>query len=155
MPGFKIRKATVKDLETLVEHRHRMFEEMSGPKKAKSNLAGDAYRDWAREIMKQKLYHGYIVTDDKGEEAASGCIWLRQVQPSHGRPASMVPYLMSMYTVPKFRRNGLASMVVREAMGWAKKNGYTVMTLHASVAGRNVYPKLGWERTWEMEVDIA
>ena len=37
-------------------------------------------------------------------------------------------------------------MIVKEAMGWAKRNGYSKITLHASPAGRKVYAKLGWKR---------
>lgn len=154
MPGFKIRKAKAADMDLLVKHRQGMFEEMTGAERGSVDMAGDAYRAWAKEMMRQKLYHGYVVTDGRGNVAASGCVWMRQVQPSRGRPASLVPYLVSMYTVPRFRRKGLASMIVKEAMEWAKRNGYRKMTLHASSAGRKVYAKLGWKRTWEMEASL-
>ena len=154
MAAFKIRKAAVKDMDVLAEHRQKMFDEVSAEKPDQGDVRTEPYRAWAREMMRKRLYHGYIVSTDGGKVAASGCVWLRQVQPSRGRPASMVPYLISMYTVPRFRRRGLATIIIREAMAWAKKNGYGAMTLHASPAGRNVYSKLGWERTWEMEVDL-
>ena len=115
-------------------------------------VADDFYRVWAREMMKQRFYHGYIVKTRGRKVAASGCVWLRQVQPSRSRPASLVPYLMSIYTTPKCRRKGLASMIVKESMAWAKKRGYRRMTLHASPVGRKVYSRLGWKRTSEMEV---
>ena len=63
----------------------------------------------------------------------------------------MVPYVLSVYTRPEFRRKGLASMIVEEAMGWAKRHGYYKIVLHASKTGRKVYSQLGWKRTWEME----
>jgi GNAT superfamily N-acetyltransferase len=153
--GFKIRKATSKDMDVLVEHRQKMFDEVSIKKPDPGDVSADPYRAWAREMMKKRIYHGYIVSTEDGKVAASGCVWLRQVQPSRGRSASMVPYLISMYTAPKFRRKGLASMIVKQAMAWAKKNGYGTMTLHASLAGRKVYAKLGWKRTWEMEVRLG
>jgi len=152
--GFKICKATPKDMDVLAEHRQKMFDEMSTEKPGQGDVRTDPYRAWAREMMRKRLYQGYIVSTDDGEAAASGCVWLRQVQPSRGHPASLVPYLISMYTAPGFRRKGLATMIVREAMAWAKKKGYSAMTLHASPAGRKVYTKLGWKRTWEMEVDL-
>ena len=154
MAGFKIRKATSKDMDVLVEHRQKMFDEVSTKKPDPGDVSTDPYRAWASKMMKKRLYHGYIVSTEDGKVAASGCMWLRQVQPSRGRPASLVPYLISMYTAPKFRRKGLASMIVKQAMAWAKKNGYDAITLHASSAGRKVYSQLGWKRTWEMEVDL-
>ena len=131
-----------------------MFDDMTGTTSTKQTIADDPYRSWAKEMMKRRLFHGYVVTTGNGKVAASGCVWLRQAQPSRGRPASLVPYLMSIYTSPEFRRKGLASMIVKETMAWAKKKGYRRMTLHASSVGKKVYSQLGWKRTWEMEVDL-
>lgn len=152
MPGFRIRKATLKDFPTLVEHRNAMFDEYEPLNTEERNVANETYPAWAREKMRLKLFHGYIVETSGGKVAASGCVWLREVQPSRGHPAALVPYLMSIYTDPKFRRRGLASIVVGEAMAWGRKRGYRKMTLHASLQGRKVYSQLGWKRVWEMEV---
>jgi len=148
---FKIRRATAKDIGVLVEHRHKMFEDMTDATADELKVQDASYRVWAREMMKKKLLHGYIAQTKDGTPAASGCVWLREVQPSPGRPAARVPYVLSVYTVPEFRRNGLASMVVEEAMAWAKREGYHKIVLHASTVGRKVYTKLGWKRGREME----
>ncbi len=142
-------------MDVLVEHRNAMFDEYARLTPKERKVAVEAYPAWARDLMKQRLFHGYIVETDRGKVAASGCVWLRQVQPSRGRPASLVPYVMSIYTKPRFRRKGLASMIVRESMAWAEKHGYRKMTLHASLVGRKVYSLLGWKRVWEMEVDLG
>ncbi len=81
-------------------------------------------------------------------------VWLREEQPGPGHGARLVPYLLSMCTESKFRRRGIASMVVKTAVDWARKNGYPGVTLHASKEGRKVYPKLGWTRGWEMYIDF-
>ena len=65
------------------------------------------------------------------------------------------PYLLSMYTEPDFRRRGVASMVVKEAINWCRKNKYERLMLHASEMGRKVYSQLGFKRTWEMRLDLA
>jgi GNAT superfamily N-acetyltransferase len=154
VPGFKIRRATNKDMGILVEHRNAMFDEYAPLTREEHVVADAAYPAWAREMMKKRLFHGYIVETAAGKVAASGCVWLRQVQPSRGRPATIVPYVMSIYTSPRFRRKGLASMIIEETMAWAKKHRYRKMTLHASLVGRKVYSQLGWKRTWEMEVEL-
>ena len=151
MPGFKIRRATSKDLELLVHHRHKMFEEMTRPTEEELRVQDESYRAWAKEMMERRLVHGYVVTTSRRLPAASGCVWLREIQPSPGHPHGMVPYVLSVYTLPEFRRKGLASMIVEEAMAWARKHGYHKIVLHASKTGRKVYSQLGWKRTWEME----
>lgn len=151
MQKFGVRRATARDIDTLVEHRHRMFEEMSHSTAEELMVLDESYRRWAREQMKRRLFHAYVVTAGRGKVAASGCVWLREVQPSPGQAPGLVPYVMSVYTLPEFRRNGLASMVLREATEWARKKGYAKTVLHASSVGRKVYARLGWKRTWEME----
>jgi len=151
VPGFEIRRATAKDLELLVQHRRMMFEEMTRPTKEELKVHDESYRAWAGGMMKRRLMHSYVVTTIGGKPAASGCVWLREMQPSPGHPHGMVPYVLSMYTRPEFRRKGLASMIIEEAMEWAKKHGYYKILLHASLTGRKVYSQLGWKRTWEME----
>lgn len=128
-----------------------MFEEMSDSTTGELQSLEESYGKWAKEMMRLGVFHGYIAKTARGKVAASGCLWLREQQPSPGRPAGLIPYLMSVYTVREYRRNGLASMIVKEAMEWARKRGYYKILLHASVKGRKVYTKLGWKRTWEME----
>ena len=151
MPVFKIRTATTRDLDLLVQHRRSMFEEMASPTKEELSLHDASYRVWAMSMMKRRLLHIYIVETRSGKPAASGGVWLREMQPSPGHPHGMVPYILSVYTRPEFRRKGLASMIVEEATEWAKKHGYYKVVLHASKTGRKVYSQLGWKRTWEME----
>lgn len=154
MPRFSIRDATPGDIPLLVRHRNAMFEEYKPMTEEALKGADKTYGLWAKRMMRLGLFHGYVVETSTGEVAASGCVWLRQVQPSRGRPASLVPYVMSIYTEAAHRRRGLASRIVKEAMRWGRKNGFRRMTLHASTKGKRVYSRLGWERTWEMEVRL-
>jgi GNAT superfamily N-acetyltransferase len=64
-------------------------------------------------------------------------------------------YLLSMYTHRKYRNQGVASSIVREAISWCQKNNYPDMVLHASSMGRSVYEKFGFYRTWEMKLELA
>lgn len=128
-----------------------MFKEMSRPTAEELSVHDASYRAWAKEMMRRRLLHCYIVENLGGKPAASGGVWLREMQPSPGHPHGMVPYVLSVYTSPEFRRKGLASMIVEEAMMWARKHGYYKIVLHASKTGRKVYSQLGWKRTWEME----
>jgi GNAT superfamily N-acetyltransferase len=104
--------------------------------------------------MREETFSCYLVLDARGKAVAGGCVWLREEQPGPGFAGGMVPYVMSMYTEERFRRRGLASLVLDRAAVDARKNGHKWMTLHASKAGRKVYPKLGWKRGWEMYLDL-
>ena len=151
---FRVRPATLRDLEVLVRQRHMMFEDIRHRRAKEHKESDDSYRKWAASTMKRRCLRCYLAISDDGKVAAAGCVWLRPRQPSPGRTAGTEPYLMSMYTEPGFRRKGLASLIVKEAVKWARSRGYDRMTLHASRMGRGVYAKLGWKRAWEMQVDL-
>ncbi len=154
MKGFTVRAATAKDIDTLVHQRHMMFQDMR-PRTAEEHRVQDrSYRSWALRKMRKGILKCFLVTDPKGRVAGGGAVWLREVQPSPGRPARLSPYLMSVYTEPDFRRKGVATIVVKKAEKWARSNGYSEMNLHASRQGRRVYPTLGWKRTWEMSTEL-
>src|SRR5207253_8881228 len=97
----------------------------------------------------------WVVEEDGSSMAAGGCVWLQPVRPRRHRGSMFQPCLLSMCTEPEFRRRGVASMVVEEAVRWCRKNKYGRLMLHASEAGRRVYRKLGFKRTWEMRLDLA
>ena len=86
---FRLRRATSKDIPLLVQHRHKMFEEMAGPAEEELRVHDESYRIWAREMMKRKLLHCYVVETSGGKPAASGGVWLREMQPSPGHPHGM------------------------------------------------------------------
>ena len=149
-----VRKAMSRDLEVLVRHRRGMWIDLGIREKVVLDEADRAYRKWAKLRFKNKSLVGWIAETKGGVEVGSGCIWLRAAQPRPNLKKRIQPYLLSMYTEPPFRRKGVASLVVKEAINWCKKNGYTWLALHASRKGRALYGKLGFSRTWEMRLNL-
>lgn len=154
MPGIRIRRATTRDLDILVDQRRKMFEEIR-PRTPEEHAIGDrAYRAWARRLMQAREFVGFLAVTPAGRVVAGGCVWLQPGQPHPGSAAPFTPYLLSMYTEPEYRDRGIATRLVREAVRWARERGYRRMTLHASRFARRMYLRFGWERTWEMRVDL-
>ena len=112
------------------------------------------YRKWIKDMIEKRKFVGIVAADDEGKIVGSGGIWLRDVHPRPWSSKSAEPYLLSMYTEPRYRGKGVATRIVKEAMKWCKKKGYSSARLHASNLGRRVYSKLGWKRTWEMRVSL-
>ena len=150
-----VRPAGVRDLDALVHQRRAMWKAL-GIRNDELHERGDrVYRRWARARLRNHQLIAWVVKSDDGRTAGGGCLWLQQVQPRPHRASMVQPYLLSMYTEPDFRRRGVASMVVREAIEWCRKNKYERLMLHASEMGRRVYSQLGFKRTWEMRLDLA
>lgn len=151
---FEISLGSIEDLEILTEHRCRMWEDIHPDR---INLILESRRemsDWIREEITTGKYVSFIVRDAKGTLAGSGAIWLREEQPRPGKKGLELPYLLSMYTEPEFRRMGVGTLIVREAIKWAKNHDYYRIYLHASQYGRGLYEKLGFTAANEMSLNL-
>lgn len=152
--NLKVRPAGVRDIKTLVHQRHAMWSAL-GIRDRKLHEEADAtYSVWARKHLIDSSLKAWIVETDNGEIAGGGCLWLHPVQPRPGSRREVQPYLLSMYTEPSYRRRGVASIVVQEAIDWCEENRYERLLLHASESGRKVYRKFGFTRTWEMRLKL-
>ena len=150
-----IRPASLYDIGCLVHHRRAMWEDLGINMKRSLDWGDRAYRQWALSRLSSGRLVAWVVEDEQRAVVGGGCLWLQPIQPRpHHRNVMLQPYLLSMYTEKKFRRRGVGSMIVREAIDWCKKNGYQRLTLHASPMGRGVYKNLGFKRTWEMRLDL-
>jgi GNAT superfamily N-acetyltransferase len=143
----------MKDWKVLVDHRHRMFAEMGGRTHQRLTAHDRVYRRW----MGSRLASGELIVlaiEAPGRGiVASGGIWFRPEQPRPETSRQDVPYLLSMYTEPEFRGQGLAARIVREAVRICRRKGYKRITLHAAPRARPLYEREGFERTWEMRLE--
>jgi GNAT superfamily N-acetyltransferase len=149
-----VRPATLRDLDTLVQQRRAMWTDLGVKDPARHHKADKTYRRWAETRMRNHQLMGWVVQNRKGAIAGGGCLWLQPIQPNPKRTKTLQPYLLSMYTDPDFRRQGVASMIVDKAIEWSRNHGFERLMLHASEMGRTVYKKSGFYRTWEMRLDL-
>ena len=147
---LKVRRATLRDLDVLVHHRRAMWEDMGVGTGTELDEADRLYKKWTRTRLKRGKFAAWVVENGDGEIVGGGSVWLQPIQPRLGSNAIVQPYLLSMYTERNFRGMGVASRIVKEAVKWSKRNGYSSLLLHASKVGRRLYIKLGFKRTWEM-----
>lgn len=150
MLSFKLSYAGREEVDLLTKHRMKMWLEIRPDYEKEVRATEKRTRRWIGEKLSEGSLVGLVVRTPDGEVVGSGCIWLREEQP---RPSSMrlvVPYLMSMYTVKKFRRLGVASLIVKGALKWCRRRNYDRIILHASKEGRSIYESLGFESSNEM-----
>jgi GNAT superfamily N-acetyltransferase len=147
--AFTVRKATLKDLPALVHQRRAMWRDLGAREQRELDRADKVYAGWARSRMKSGTLMGWVA-ENEGKILGGGCVWLQPVQPRPGYKLMIQPYLLSMYTEPRYRGLGVASDIVEKALEWCRSNGFHQLRLHASEMGRKVYLKHGFERTWEM-----
>ena len=151
---FRIRQATLRDVAVLVHHRRGMWEDMGERNTTSLDRADVNFERWVRLKIHNGEVVGWIVETSDHRVVGGGCVWIRPVQPRPNLSDLFDPYLFSMYTEPGFRREGVASLILRKAVQWSRRNGYRRIRLHASKKGRHLYRKYGFTRTWEMQFDL-
>jgi GNAT superfamily N-acetyltransferase len=155
MTQFKVRQASERDIPTLTSQRHKMFEDMHSPSPKDHAVHDKAFPGWAKKEIRARRLFCFLVETQDGRTVGGATLWLREVQPYPGFAGGKIPYLMSVYTVPDFRGKGVATLVIKHAMNWAKRHKYPAMSLHASKDGRKIYETLGWESGNEMNYEFS
>lgn len=139
-----IRPATHTDLETLVSLRMRLFAETGEALTGEiADQVEQATREYFSKNLASALSRTWVVAVD-GAVAAVGTLAFFTRPPYPGNLAGVEAYLLNMYTLPEFRRRGLAKAILTQAMAFAQEAGCGKVWLHASPAGRALYEEQGF-----------
>lgn len=85
--------------------------------------------------------------------AAIGALCLFSRIPYDGNLTGSEGYILSIYTVPAYRKQGCASKILDAIIDYAKTNGVRRLWLSSSVQGRRLYVKRGFTlKEHEMEL---
>jgi predicted GNAT family acetyltransferase len=151
-----LREANIDDIQSLVQHRRWMFEDMA--------LADNRHLDaddldrmdhkYADDLQ-QHLIDGRLrawVLEGDDRIVASGAIWFLDWLPRPDDFTGRLAYLHSVYTIPEYRGIGLARRIVVAMLDECRAQGLKRISLHASPAGRSIYEALGFKSTNEMRL---
>ena len=154
MVAFNLTVGTIKDLDLLVSHRLLMWKNIHPELAAEIEESRVVTKNWIQSKILEGSLVPFIVRTTNGEIAGSGCILVKEDQPRPGSYRIKFPDLMSMYTAPEFRRKGVTSLIVTEALRWSKQNNFDRISLHASKEGIELYKKFGFIQTNEMRLKL-
>jgi GNAT superfamily N-acetyltransferase len=151
---FKIEQAGKDSVSILMRHRECMWREIGNYTEEQIRISQENYSAWlSRKLSAGELF-AFIAYDDAREAAGSGCVWVQSTGPKPHNPDGIVSYLMSMYTVEKFRRQGVAAAILNKAIEFSRQKGIRRMYLHASRFGHPLYQKAGFVESNEMRLDL-
>jgi GNAT superfamily N-acetyltransferase len=156
MAELELRFATVDDIPTLVSHRRKMFEDMATLKGEQHDRAGLEAMDAAYAVLlRYEIPAGSTrvwVIEDHSWIAASGALKFTDWLPRPDGQRRGLVYVHSVYTIPEYRRQGLARRILQAMIDYCRENGWPRISLHASDMGRGLYEELGFTPTNEMRL---
>ncbi|WP_099202925.1 GNAT family N-acetyltransferase [Miniphocaeibacter massiliensis] len=137
---MKFRKATTNDIEALVELRKQQLidEGMLDDKNIDNELKEYFYHNF-----NNNSYISWIAIEQGNIIATSGlCIY--QLPPTYANPSGKKAYITNMYTLKKYRRMGLATILLTKILSEAKNLNFSDVILKASKDGLKLYSKFGF-----------
>ena len=150
--GFTVRRASVADLDTLVDHRRSMFRDMGHSNEAALESMSTKFRPWMLVHMNAGDYHAWVIDAPGGAIAAGAGLWLMDWPPHLVGKSQRRGNILNVYTAKDYRRRGLARELMDAILSWCRENGYDTIILHASQEGRALYEAMGFQPTNEMRL---
>ena len=149
-----IRPNTVADISDLVRLRRLMFGDMGCQDSAKLDASDRAcHRYFARAIPAGSFY-GWLAVTPEGEAVGSGGVVIDQHPPGPANLSGQIGYIMTIVTVPHYRRRGIARRVMQVILEWLAEQGIQRVALHTSDDGRSLYESLGFQPSNEMRLHL-
>src|ERR1041384_3593620 len=107
MNEYRLRPATVDDVEALVHHRLAMFAEMGGTLAAPA--VTQLFREWLLKMMPPGEYLAWVCESGAGDIVAGAGITLLKWPPGPSAiTAERIAFVYNVYTEPAHRKRGLA-----------------------------------------------
>jgi GNAT superfamily N-acetyltransferase len=154
MVDFVIREGRSDELAVVVYHRRRMFEEMGYTDVQQLAALDRSSEEFFGPALAAGTYRAWFV-EVEGAVIAGGGVLILPFQPGPLDPRPERPWIVNVFTEPAYRRKGLARILMTEMVEWCRAQGFTVVSLHASDAGRPVYDGMGFLPTNEMRLRLG
>lgn len=154
--AWSIRPAGPDDTEAQIAFRLAMFVEIR-PELTSEELERfeEITRDYFARAIPAGEWLAWVATaDDTGEVVSTGGIVLRHEPPTPGNMCGVEAYVLNVYTLPEWRRRGIAEAIMRAIIEHCEREKIPRVTLRATEAGSRVYSKLGFEPGYEMMFGI-
>jgi GNAT superfamily N-acetyltransferase len=151
VPDYRIRQATIDDVDVLVHHRVAMFRDMGTP--MDEEAVAREFRLWVATMLVAGTYRAWVIeaaADAPGEGektpaiVAGGGITVLPWPPGPQNPGDTLAFVYNVYTEPSHRRHGLARQIMETIHAWCRGAGIGAVALNSSREGQALYESLGY-----------
>jgi GNAT superfamily N-acetyltransferase len=153
MSAIAYRMATVEDCVALA--RLRALMEIQRPPERSAEI--EAYTRAFLAAEEPEIAtgrHRYWIAEADGKAVACALLAWIVLPPNFAKCARKRGCVSSVYTVPEFRRQGIARRVMMDLLAWAEAEGLSRLILWASDMGRPLYVDLGFIPSRGMELNL-
>jgi predicted acetyltransferase len=146
MEGITYSRATISDLQAIIDLRLIFALEISGQQSAESI---QKFKECNQAYLERSIQNNSFIVYLAGngsETAGMGGMVVREQPGNFKNLSGKVGYLMNMYTFPKYRRQGICTDILKLLLEEAGRMGIMAFELHASEEGEFVYKQNGFKK---------
>ena len=149
------RRATVKDIQTLIDYRVRFLNELYGhPENGETAILRKSMRQYFSEAIPSGSFIAWLAEYECKTVGTGGMVVWQMPGRYGGLETGRLGYILNMYTVPEARRSGICTRLLKELIEEAKSLGLRYLHLHASEDGVNIYRKAGFVEPERIELAL-
>jgi hypothetical protein len=148
------RRATISDIETLIDYRIIFLTETYGTQTPELiSVLKNSLRQYFIASMGNDSFISWIAEYDNKSVGFGGMV-IREQPGNFNIPYGRTGYILNMFTVRDFRRNGICSTIIQKFIDEAKQRKLDRVELFASKDGEPIYRQLGFQDPHEKALEI-
>lgn len=146
---MKIVKASEKDISIIIDMKLKMAKELGIDFIFQENIEEKIKDVYLNLYRKDTCVH--FILFEKERPVAIGGAMLKEDIPFCFFKTPYYGFIMDIYCTPEKRRNGYGTEIMKELLKWLEEKKVHTIKLKPSEEGRNLYEKLGFKVSDEME----
>jgi len=143
---IKYRQADLSDVQALSQMRLSMLcDEVDYSDKLKSLIRNNTAQFIENGLTDGSFVSWVAVDGDSDTIVSMGCVNFFSLPPNDWCPGGKTAYVGNMYTLPDYRRRGIATRILTHIIDEAKSRSCERILLHSTDIGRKLYEKFGFD----------
>ena len=153
--NIKYRRATVNDVQTLIDYRVRFLNELYGhAENEETQIVRKSLRRYLSEAIPSGSFIAWLAERDGKTVGTGGMVVWQMPGRYEGLETGRLGYILNMYTIPEARGRGVCTRLLEELIKEAESLGLRYLHLHASKDGVNIYKKAGFVEPRNVELAL-
>lgn len=141
---ISLRRASMSDIETMVEYRITFLKEAQGiPSPELESFLRQSLWSYFNRSLKDDSFVSWIAEYDNKSIGFSGMV-IREQPGNFEVPSGKTGYILNMFTVKEYRKNGIGSLLFQKLIDEAKRKELDKIELHATNDGEPIYRQYGF-----------
>lgn len=144
MTSFTTRRATLADVEALTQLRLMLFRETGDFQGEAPPELVEITRNYLSDNLPMGSFVSFVAESEREMIAISGLVFFEK-PPNEANRSGLEAYIMNMYTLPKWRGQGIASALLADLIHFVRTTTAAKrIWLHTTEDGRHVYGRGGF-----------